>query len=140
MKFPTYTDEQLETLNLPPEGWYRFQVREAVNYSKEGRESLKLKVFLMGVDHEWSGEKFDFLTGGFAKKLKHFCITTDNLAAYDKGELTASLCLNKSGFALIKHKRDQKGELRGNIEDYALVVPELPIDGPSDITDQQFAF
>jgi hypothetical protein len=84
--------------------------------SKAGNEMLKLKLMVFGDGS--SPHVYDYLLEKLAYKLRHFAETTGLLAAYEAGELTAEMCLNREGYCKLVIERQDGYEPRNNVKDY----------------------
>jgi phage-related protein len=97
MKFVHKSDEELQKMNLLPEGIYDFEVLDAKErLSKAGNEMLELK---LGV-YDLTGSRrvvFDYLLEAMAFKLQHFAKATGLISQYESDELCDLHCIGKCG-------------------------------------------
>jgi hypothetical protein len=109
--FPVLSDDEIQSMNLVPEGQYNFEVVKATDkVSKQGNAMLELQLKIW----DSSGKErivFDYLVGipAMVYKIKNFCQTTGLTEKYNMGSFSAHDCLNKRGTAYIVV---QKGSMK----------------------------
>lgn len=125
MNFTPKKDEELHSsFELFPKGEYDFDVVKAEEQtSSKGNEMIKLEIDI----YDPNGRKsrvFDYLLESVAYKLKHFCITTGLTTEYEAGNLTAEMCLNRSGRCMIGIQQDKTGKYddKNIVKDYCGVA------------------
>lgn len=97
MRVTPRTDEEINMMNLLPEGIYSFQVIKAEEkISKSNNEMIVITLKVWDKDGR---ERLltDYLLDSFAKKIKHFVKVTGLENKYELGSITAEDCLNKIG-------------------------------------------
>ena len=121
MRFEPKSSEELAMESLLPEGVYPFEVMQATDkISQAGNEMIELKLVVFGDGS--TPHVFDYLLEKLAYKLRHFAETTGLLAAYEAGELTAEMCLNREGYCKLAVEKKAGYEPRNTVKDY--VVPK----------------
>src|SRR6185503_1071534 len=97
MRFTPKSEEELEAISILEPGIYPFLVTNATNEkSKSGNDMIKLTLTIWGKDGS-THSMFDYLLEAMAYKLRHFCSNLGLMMKYDRGELSAEDCINKSG-------------------------------------------
>lgn len=95
MRFEPKSNEELEVMDLIPEGIYNAQVLQAQDkLSKNGNEMVQVVLQI------WDSEGrprpvYDYLLPQMAKKLKHFAVAADLLERYEQGSILAEHCIGK---------------------------------------------
>jgi hypothetical protein len=129
MRFAPKSAEELAMESLLPEGIYPFEVLDAIDtLSKAGNEMLKLKLVVFGDGS--TPHVYDYLLEKLAYKLRHFAETTGLLAAYEAGELTAEMCLNKEGYCKLTVERQEGYEPRNTVKDYVVMKSQAAAPDP----------
>ena len=130
MRFEPKSADEIAMDSLLPEGVYPFEVLDAIDtLSKAGNEMLKLKLVVFGDGS--TPHVYDYLLEKLAYKLRHFAETTGLLAAYEAGELTAEMCLNKEGYCKLVVERQEGYDPRNTVKDY---VPRDKAAAPDPLT------
>jgi hypothetical protein len=119
------TEDELIQSSLLPVGVYPFDVMTAEDkISKTGNEMIELKLNVFGENQE--AHVFDYLLEKMAFKLRHFAEATGLIGEYERGELEALSCLNKSGYAKIGiDKGNGNFPPKNTVVDY--LKPETPV-------------
>lgn len=129
MKFNPMTIDEIKQLTNPNfllrEGIGRFEVTaaEEVTSKKSGNPMIKLELSVEDQDGK-IGKIFDYIFySDKAKwKLVSFCVAASMEARLEAGTLTALHCNLKTGYLLIVHEKDDKGEKRNKVKRY--LMPE----------------
>ncbi len=119
--FQPKTDEEIEKMNLLPDGKYRFTVRNAEEtVSKSGNSMVKLTLEVYGHD---GGSAFiiDYLVASdnMAWKVKHFCDAVKLLEEYQKGTLVVQNIIRLEGYATITTEKQSDYPARNKVKDYS---------------------
>ena len=125
MKYEPKTEEQLDNEMLVPDGTYDFEVTDAEEKAtKKGDPmiALKLRVF----DGNGSPRvQRDWLIGNghpmCIRKIKHFCDTTG--LDYEGGELSAEVCIGRSGLVQLDHADSEEYGPQNRVADYKTENP-----------------
>lgn len=125
MKFTPKTKSDLQSLLVFPEGFYDFEVIAAEDsISRNGNEMIKLELKIW----DKRGKErivYDYLLELMAFKFRNFCETTNLLDKYEKGELKAIDCKNKTGYVhvVIDPERPNPSggfyPIKNSVKDYA---------------------
>jgi hypothetical protein len=119
MRFEPKSADEIAMDSLLPEGVYPFEVMQATDkISQAGNEMIELKLVVFG--DESTPHVFDYLLEKLAYKLRHFAETTGLLAAYEAGELTAEMCLNKEGYCKLAVEKKAGYDPRNTVKDYVV--------------------
>ncbi len=140
MKYTPYTEADIQSMNVMPEGTYSFQVLEVITTDKMGNplcdkngiDMAKLKLLVWDKDNK-ERTLYTYISGdgNFAYKLRHFAKTIGMLPEYEDGTFNINRTTGKSGLAdiVIKKgtmKQDGSGEMwadRNDVKDFVLPVP-----------------
>lgn len=118
MKFAPKSADELAQESLLEPGLYPFEVQEAIDtWSQAGNEMIKLKILAFGKDGATT-VVFDYLLEKLAYKLRHFAEGTGLLAAYEAGELTAAMCVNREGYCKLAVEKQGEFPPRNVVKDY----------------------
>lgn len=120
MKFNPRSDAELNNFELLPRGEYDFEVIKAKDkVSSAGNEMIELELDVYADDGKKS-RVFDYLLEIVAYKLKHFCQAVGLSNEYDIGNLSADMCIGRSGRCKVEIKHDKTGEYsdKNIIRDY----------------------
>ena len=125
MRFTPMTEDELILSSLLPAGIYPFEVMMAADkISKTGNEMIELKLNVFGENQE--AHVFDYMLEKMAFKLRHFAEATGLISEYERGELEALSCLNKTGYAKIGiDKGNGNFPPKNTVVDY--LKPETPV-------------
>jgi hypothetical protein len=135
MRFTSYTDKQLEELNLIPNGEYKADVTSAEDKSdKNGSGMIVLNLNVYDANGRPRLMR-DWLLESFPVKLKHFCYASGLEAKYDSGEITARDCVGKEIVVSIVTKPDENGKNWNRVNDYISVKKQSSAN--NDFTDSE---
>jgi hypothetical protein len=130
MRFEPKSADEIALDSMLPEGIYPFEVMQATDkISQAGNEMIELKLVVFGDGS--TPHVFDYLLEKLAYKLRHFAETTGLLAAYEAGELTAEMCLNRDGYCKLAVEKKAGYEPRNTVKDY---VPRDKAAAPDPLT------
>lgn len=122
MQVTTYTEKQIQELNLWPDGEYDFEVIGAEEtISSNGNEMIKLK---LKIYNDKGKAKFidDYLVDieSMAFKIKHCADTLGLSEAYNNGSLEAYDMMGKAGKLMLRTDKDKKGQYpdKNAVKDY----------------------
>lgn len=120
LTFQPRTEDELNKTILLPEGEYDFDIigaEEAVSKSNNPMIKLTLRVYAQDGN---TTQVYDYLLAALEYKLKHFCDATGLIAEYESGNLSADMCLNRSGRAMFKIDKDKTGKYddKNVVKDY----------------------
>ena len=134
MKYTPYSEAELASMNVFPEGLYPFQVLEVQTIDKFGQplidkngvDMAKIKLLIWAENKK--RELFTYLSGDglFAFKLRHYARTIGMIDAYEAGTFNINLTVGKRGVADIVIKKgttkaDGSGEVwpdRNDVKDF----------------------
>lgn len=124
MKVTPRSEEEIQSMNIMPEGVYPFEVTDASDMvSKSGNEMIMLTLAVYDGQNRKHVMK-DFLLDAMAFKIRHFCEFTGILDRYNLGKVNAQDCYRKAGYAKVVveagRERPDGGEYppRNAIKDY----------------------
>lgn len=129
MKFNPKNDIELNNFKLLPRGEYYFEVIKAKDrVSSAGNEMIELELDVYADDGKKS-RVFDYLLEIVAYKLKHFCQAVGLSNEYDIGNLSADMCIGRSGRCKVEIKHDKTGEYsdKNIIRDYCKAVEDIDV-------------
>ncbi len=113
-------------------GVYQAVVESAIEKtSQRGNEMIELQLKIYSGDDEIVLK--DWLLDAVAQKVRHFCMASGLMIAYEQGALTAKDCTDKSVHVRLAIKHDQTGQYppQNKISDY--VVPTEETDTPAPV-------
>lgn len=127
MRFTPKTEKEVNKFDLLAKGDYDFEVVKAENtFSKKtGAEMIKLELDVFS-ESGYRNRVFDYLLGSVEYKVKHFCDATALKPEYDAGELTADMCIGRSGRCSIGIQIDKAGQY----QDKNIVKDYIPMGTP----------
>jgi hypothetical protein len=106
MKFVPKTREELQQMNLLPDGVYTFEVIESVNTISKTSGNEMIKLTLKVWDHNGVERIItDYLIEAYLFKLLSFCEATNLLEKYNSGILLDTDCYGKIGKVYIVIKK-----------------------------------
>lgn len=125
------TEEQIQLLNLWPEGDYKFQTIRAIEkVSQTGAPMIEIH---QKIWNEKGEERviYDYFlnTPNWIFKLKHYCDTTGLDSEYKNGTFNASLCQDKEGWLRLIIQPESVGKdgkrysAKNSVKDYINIVP-----------------
>lgn len=101
MKYTPYTEKQIAEMNVWPEGFYPFEIKEAEETSsKSGNDMIKLSVVLFGRDGR-STMVFDYLLDALPQKLRQCAVACGLVSEYEQGNLSGVHFVGKTGHAKV---------------------------------------
>ena len=131
MKFEPKTEEQIEELDLLPDGIYEFSIYSAEDkQSKSGLPMIQLKLEIYG---NLLGTKyiFDYLVSSnhpiTQKKIRHFCYATGLEDLYELGEISSHHLMSKSGKLILGIEDSEKFRKKNKVIDYMAFSKTDPI-------------
>jgi hypothetical protein len=148
VKLTPKTEEQIKLERLLPIGDYPFQVVSAEDkISKKGKEMIALELSVFAPDGT-SRKVRDWLLDAMAFKMRHYCYAVGLGPAYESGDLTAEMCVGRSGTVTLKIEEQEGYEPKNAVKDYvpaegeqkaaARQVVKAPVNAASDANEPPF--
>ena len=140
MKYTPYSEAQIQSMNVMPEGIYDFQVLDVITTDqaglqlkdKNGNEMAKLKIVVWDNDNR-ERILYTFISGddNFAYKLRHFAKSIGKIGKYEDGTFDIEDTMGNSGKAYVvirkgTIKNDGSGEMwpdRNDVKDFISDMP-----------------
>lgn len=135
MHFTPLSEDELDIINLLPEGIYDYKViKSEEKISKAGNDCIYLQLLIHGSD----GNNYLVFTNlALIKLLKHFCDVNNMQDLYKSGNIGAYDCIDKSGGRVVigieKEKPNPSGgfyKAKNIVKDYiadAKGSPQMPL-------------
>lgn len=141
LKFTPKTEEELNTFDPLPEGEYPFTVLESgevASKSEKNKGRMMCAVKLNVHGPKFDRHVFDYFADWFSEwKLKHFCETSGQGAAYEAGVVDSDnqAWQGKTGWVRVGVE-EYKGKKKNVVEDYIVRKPapvvKVEAPGPDD--------
>ncbi len=149
MDFEPKTDEELDIVNLLPEGIYKYKVIESTDTISQnsGNDMIKLVLKIYTND----GKDWKVYTNlSLIKLLSHFCRVNDMEDVYKSKHIEAYQCMDKSGGRVVigmeKEKPREGGgvyKAKNIVKDYIEDVKQssqMPLSQKEDFTNDEIPF
>lgn len=143
MKIQPQTEDQLAKAMLLPAGEYDFEVVTAEDrISKSGNEMIEVGLLVFAGDAKRTVK--DYLMEKMAYKLRHYCYAVGLGKEYESGELTAALCVGRTGRVKLKVEEQDGFRPKNAVADYVVgattdvpqkTAPKLPTASPAAAAD-----